>query len=229
MAELIRLENVTKTYRAGEVDVPALRGIDLLIQQNERVVIMGRSGSGKSTLMNIIGCLDKPTTGRYVLQGRDVGSMHDDHLSALRGRTIGFVFQGFHLLNGMSILENVELPMEYQQIPLPERTQRAGEMLERVGLGHRLQHRPKQLSGGEQQRVAIARALVNQPQIILADEPTGNLDSAARRQILDLFLELQREIGITMILVTHDLEVGEIAQRVVQVEDGRIVEGGANA
>ena len=223
MTALIELTAITKTYLAGEVDVPVLRGIDLRIERGEQVAIMGRSGSGKSTLMNILGCLDRPTTGEYILDGEPVSRLNDDAVSAMRGRLIGFVFQAFHLLRGRTVLKNVELPMEYQGVTPNERRERAAELLERVGLGHRLTHRPNQLSGGERQRVAIARALANRPRLLLADEPTGNLDSLARGQILDLFAELQEDYDLTTVMVTHDPEIGRAAQRLVQLSDGGVV------
>ena len=221
---MIELQGVTKVYRNGEVEVPVLRGIDLSIGPGEHVAIMGRSGAGKSTLMNIVGCMDRPTEGRYVLDGRDVSQLDDDRLSGVRGGTIGFVFQSFHLLRNLTVLENVELPMEYQPVSRSERTRRAKELLERVGLDHRLYHRPQQLSGGERQRVAIARSLVNQPRLLLADEPTGNLDSAAQGRILDLFGQLQKETGFTMVVVTHDPTIGDVAPRCIRISDGRVVE-----
>ena len=223
MSALIELNGITKTYQAGEVQVPVLRGIDLRIERGEQVAIMGRSGSGKSTLMNIIGCLDKPSKGEYVLDGKPVSRLEDDAVSAVRGRLIGFVFQSFHLLRGRTILQNVELPMEYQKYSPAERQDRARHLLERVGLGHRLTHRPNQLSGGERQRVAIARALANRPRLLLADEPTGNLDSLARGQILDLFAELQEEDDLTTVMVTHDPEIGQAAKRLVRLADGGVV------
>jgi len=223
---LIALEDITKTYDNGDVKTEVLRGIDLTIRHNEYVAIMGRSGAGKSTLMNILGCLDRPTGGRYVLDGRDISKFEDDELSEVRGRSIGFVFQSFHLLANLTTTENVELPMEYQGVAARERTERALGLLERVGLGHRLDHYPNQLSGGERQRVAIARALSNQPKVLLADEPTGNLDSAARRNILDLFEELIDESELTLIMVTHDELIGQQAQRCIIVADGRVVDSG---
>lgn len=223
---LIALEDITKTYVNGDVKTEVLRGIDLTIRHNEYVAIMGRSGAGKSTLMNILGCLDRPTGGRYVLDGRDISKFEDDELSEVRGRSIGFVFQSFHLLANLTTTENVELPMEYQGVAARERTERALGLLERVGLGHRLDHYPNQLSGGERQRVAIARALSNQPKVLLADEPTGNLDSAARRNILDLFEELIDESELTLIMVTHDELIGQQAQRCIIVADGRVVDSG---
>ncbi len=223
MSLLIDLQGITKTYRTGEVDVPVLRGIDLQIDRGEQVVIMGRSGSGKSTLMNILGCLDQPTGGRYALDGHQVAGLPDDDISRIRGQLIGFVFQAFHLLKGRTVVENVELPLEYQDVAPEAGRVRAISLLERVGLGHRLYHRPNQLSGGERQRVAIARALVNQPRLLLADEPTGNLDTRARQQILDLFGELQADGALTTVMVTHDPEIGAMAGRLVQITDGRVV------
>jgi len=223
MSLLIDLQGITKTYRTGEVDVPVLRGIDLQIHRGEQVVIMGRSGSGKSTLMNILGCLDQPTDGRYALDGHQVAGLPDDDVSRIRGQLIGFVFQAFHLLKGRTVVENVELPLEYQNVAPETGRARAISLLERVGLGHRLYHRPNQLSGGERQRVAIARALVNEPRLLLADEPTGNLDTRARQQILDLFSELQADGALTTVMVTHDPEIGALAGRLVQIADGRVV------
>jgi putative ABC transport system ATP-binding protein len=219
---MIRLAQIRKTYRSGEVEIPVLRGIDLEIAQGERVAIMGRSGSGKSTLMHILGLLDRATSGAYELGGRDVGALGDDELSRLRGRTIGFVFQAFHLLKNRDIVDNVALPLEYQDVPKGERRARATALLERVGLGHRLAHRPTQLSGGERQRVAIARALVTRPRILMADEPTGNLDSAAQADIMALFDELHAETGVTLIVVTHDRAIGEASPRRIELLDGAI-------
>ncbi len=224
MEPLIKIEALTRAYQAGDVEVPVLRGIDLTIHPKEYVAIMGRSGAGKSTLMNIIGCLDRPTSGRYILDGCDVASLDDDALSSIRGRTIGFVFQSFHLLRNLSVVENVELPMEYQGVSPAARRERAVGLLERVGLGHRLDHLPAKLSGGERQRGAGARARSDQPRLIRADEPTGNLDSSARRKILDLFAELQDETGVTLIMVTHDDAIGQEAGRCVVVVDGRVAE-----
>lgn len=220
---ILSLSGITKTYRTGEVEVEVLKGIDLDIARGEYAAIMGRSGAGKSTLMNILGCLDRPTTGTYILDGHDVSALEDDELSTVRGRTIGFVFQSFHLLKNLDVRENVGLPMEYQNIDPRERRDRATELLERVGLGHRLTHHPGQLSGGERQRVAIARALANRPRVLLADEPTGNLDSSARNKILDLFEELLEEQDLTLIMVTHDELIGELARRCIRVSDGRIL------
>ena len=216
---MIELENITKIYRMGKVEVPALRGIDLNIQPGEMVALVGASGSGKSTLMNIIGFLDKPTLGRYTLEGVDVSRLNDNKLAELRNKKIGFVFQTFNLLPRTSALSNVELPLIYSG---GQKRKRAVEALERVGLAARANHKPTELSGGEQQRVAIARALVNNPTVILADEPTGNLDSAATAEIVSIFLQLNRE-GITVLLVTHEPDIAEQAQRIIRLLDGKIV------
>lgn len=223
---LITLEQVVKDYRNGDVVTHVLKGIDLTIDAGEYVALMGRSGAGKSTLMNILGCLDRPTRGAYHLDGEDVSQFEDDALSEVRGRAIGFVFQSFHLLNDLDVRENVELPMEYQDAPLDERRARSEELLTRVGLAHRMHHTPLQLSGGERQRVAIARALANHPRIVLADEPTGNLDSGARDKVLRLFEDLIAEENITLIMVTHDELIGERAERCVIVADGVIFDDG---
>jgi putative ABC transport system ATP-binding protein len=213
---------IEKVYRSADVPVAALRGVSLELRPGELVAIMGASGSGKSSFMNVIGCLDRPTAGRYLLDGEDVGGLSRDALARVRGRSIGFVFQGFNLLARTSAVENVELPMLYQGVPARERRRRAAEMLERVGLGGRLGHTPAQLSGGQQQRVAIARALVNRPKLLLADEPTGALDSATTSEILAVFQRLNDE-GLTILLVTHEHDVAEHARRVVTFKDGHIV------
>ena len=221
---IIRLENVTKRYRVGDQDVHALRGVSFDIFPGEMVALVGASGSGKSTLLNLIGCLDKPTSGSYGLLGQDVGSLSENARAGLRNQALGFVFQNYNLLGRTNALKNVELPMVYCGLPRAERRKRATELLELVGLTDRQNHEPTQLSGGQQQRVTIARALVNGPQLILADEPTGNLDSQTGQEILGLFRKLNRERGITLILVTHDLEVASQMDRVIRVKDGLIEE-----
>ena len=226
---MIEIENVSKIYQMGEVQVHALRGVSLKIEQGEWVAIMGPSGSGKSTLMHLIGCLDTPTSGMYRLDGVEVGGMSENQLAAVRNQQIGFVFQTFNLLPRTSALKQVMLPMQYardgQRTPLAERDRRAREALEMVGLGNRMDHQPTELSGGEQQRVAIARALVNTPSIIMADEPTGNLDSKAGAEVMEVLLRLHEERGITVVMVTHDEEIGAQAERIVRLLDGLIVDG----
>jgi putative ABC transport system ATP-binding protein len=219
---VIQLDHIHKTYVMGEVEVHALRGISLTIGEGEFVAIMGTSGSGKSTTMNIIGCLDRPTRGSYILDGQDVSEMSKDQRADIRCQKIGFVFQGFNLLSRTSALENVELPMLYLGIDGPERDRRAAEALAAVGLEGREQNHPNQLSGGQQQRVAVARALVNNPALILADEPTGNLDSRTSVEVMEIFQRLNRERGITLVLVTHEPDIAQYAQRVVVFKDGKI-------
>ena len=220
---VIWVEDLHKIYRMGDNEVHALRGVSLTVRRGEIIAIMGPSGSGKSTLMNILGCLDQPTYGLYVLDGQDVSKMSDDALAGARNKMVGFVFQSFNLLARTSALENVVLPLVYAGATLRQRKQRAREVLESVGLGDRLDHTPNELSGGQQQRVAIARALVNRPAIILADEPTGNLDSTSGREVMDLLQRLNRDAGITVILVTHDPNITRYAQRVIQLFDGKIL------
>jgi len=221
-APLVQLENVVKTYRMGDVEVHALRGVSMTIEHGEFTAIMGASGSGKSTLMNILGCLDRPSSGHYLLEGQEVSQLPVERLAEVRNRTIGFVFQSFNLLSRTSALENVELPLLYGGVGTSERHQRASESLERVGLADRADHHPNQMSGGQQQRVAIARALVTRPRVILADEPTGNLDSRTSVEVMALFQELGRA-GITVVLVTHEQDISQYAARVVVMRDGKVL------
>jgi putative ABC transport system ATP-binding protein len=220
---MIELKNVHKVYPMGEVSVPALRGINLTIHPGEFVAIMGPSGSGKSTLMHLLGCLDLPSDGVVQLDGKDITTLDEDTLAQIRGKKVGFVFQTFNLIPTLTAQENVELPLFFQGVPREKRRARAAELLRKVGLDGRLHHKPAQLSGGERQRVAIARALANDPEIILADEPTGNLDSESGKAILELLAQLHRE-GKTIILVTHNPEAAAYAQRIVRIRDGRLVE-----
>jgi putative ABC transport system ATP-binding protein len=215
---LVRTESIVKNYRLGDVEVQVLKGIDLDVHPGEYVALMGPSGSGKSTLMNILGCLDVPTSGRYLIENREVGTLSDDELAAVRGRRIGFVFQTFNLLSRTTALQNVELPLYYQGRPARKAALAA---LESVGLAHRADHQPNQLSGGERQRVAIARAIVTEPAILLADEPTGNLDSKTGQEILEIFGALSRK-GVTIVLVTHDRSVALHAHRIIHLKDGNV-------
>ncbi len=219
---VIQLDHIHKTYAMGDVEVHALRGVSLTIREGEFVAIMGASGSGKSTTMNILGCLDRPTRGTYILDGEDVSEMSKDERADIRCQKIGFVFQGFNLLSRTSALENVELPMLYLGLDNAQRHQRALEALSAVGLAGREQNHPNQLSGGQQQRVAVARSLVNNPALILADEPTGNLDSRTAVEVMEIFQRLNRELGITLVLVTHEPDIAQYAQRVVVFKDGKI-------
>ncbi|UCD04584.1 MAG: ABC transporter ATP-binding protein [Candidatus Woesearchaeota archaeon] len=221
---MIDIEDVWKVYQMGEVEVPALRGLNLKIYPKQLVVIMGPSGSGKSTAMNIIGCLDIPTRGTVKLAGQDISKMHESELAQLRGKKIGFVFQTFNLLQHITALENVILPTIFQNVPKEQREEKAKKILESVGLGDRVNHRPSEMSGGERQRVAIARALVNDPEIVLADEPTGNLDSKTGEKILEVLENLNKE-GKTIIIVTHDPDIAKCTNNVFHLKDGK-VEGG---
>ncbi len=220
--EIIRMEGLSKIYDTGEIQVEALKSIDLTIHKGEFIAIMGASGSGKSTLMNIIGCLDRPTEGHYYLESIDVKEKSDNELSAVRNKQIGFVFQSFNLISRTSALKNVELPMVYGRISAEERKERALELLKNVGLEDRAQHMPNELSGGQKQRVAIARALANKPHIILADEPTGNLDSQSSIEIMEIFCRLNRE-GNTVIIVTHERDIAEFTHRIITFKDGHII------
>jgi putative ABC transport system ATP-binding protein len=222
---VIELDGVRKVYRTGTIEFEAVRDVSLLIHPGEYVAIMGPSGSGKSTLMNILGCLDVATSGRYLLTGEDVSHLDDDELAEIRNRHIGFVFQQFNLLPSLSAQKNVELPLSYAAVPRDERRRRAQLALERVGLGDRFGHRPNELSGGQQQRVAVARALVSDPALVLADEPTGNLDSSATADVLQLFDELHAQ-GRTVVLITHEADVAVRAQRVIHIRDGAVASDG---
>jgi putative ABC transport system ATP-binding protein len=219
---LIELSDISKVYQMGQIEVHALRGVSLQVERGEMLAIMGASGSGKSTLMNVVGCLDQPSGGTYLLDGQNVGRLNDDRLAEIRNRQIGFVFQTFNLLPRTNALQNVMLPMIYDGVGLAERRERARQALTAVGLADRLHHAPNELSGGQQQRVAIARALVNEPSILLADEPTGNLDSTSGAEVMSLLQTLHRERGITVILVTHDAEVARHTSRIIQLYDGQV-------
>ena len=219
---MIRLQDVTKIYHMGAVDVHALRGVNLEVAEGELVAIMGPSGSGKSTLMNIIGCLDQPTGGQYYLDGIAVGQLTDNRLAEIRNKKIGFVFQNYNLLPRTSAIENVEVPMIYAGVPSAVRRTRASAALHNVGLGDRLHHKPNELSGGQQQRVAIARSLINEPSIILADEPTGNLDTKTGQEIISVFQRLSTDRGITIVFVTHDPEIAACTQRIIRLRDGLV-------
>jgi len=226
MEAIIRLDSIHKRYRVGEVDVHALRGLSLTIERGEFVAIMGPSGSGKSTLMYILGCLDRPTSGRYLLNGIDIGSRSPDELADMRNQYLGFVFQSFNLLPRTSALENVALPLIYSGMSAAQRTQRARAALQQLGLAGREHHYPSQLSGGQQQRVAIARAMVNEPPLLLADEPTGNLDDQTSRDIMDIFVDLNQQ-GKTIVMITHETDIAAYAKRMVMLRDGNVVDAGA--
>ena len=228
MGALIHIENMKKIYKPGENEVRALDGIDLDIERGDLVAIVGHSGSGKSTLMNMLGCLDTPTSGKYVLDGQDVASMTDNQLADVRNKEIGFIFQGFNLISNLDAVENVELPLVYRGVSKNERKQLAMEALKSVGLEDRMKHKPNEMSGGQQQRVAVARAVAAKPPIILADEPTGNLDTKSTQEILEILKELHRS-GRTVIIITHDEEIASQAHRVIRILDGRIEEDYCNS
>jgi putative ABC transport system ATP-binding protein len=225
MSTVILVKNLVKTYAVGEVEVKALRGVNLEVPRGEFLAVSGPSGSGKSTFMHIVGCLDRPTSGQYLLDGQDVSTMSKDALAAVRNKKIGFVFQGFNLLSRTSALDNVELPLLYggNGLKTSDRHKRATEMLDLVGLGNRADHHPNQLSGGQQQRVAIARALINNPSILLADEPTGNLDTRTSIEVMGIFQRLNQERGITVVLITHEMDIAEYGTRTVTFRDGQVV------
>ena len=225
MEEIIRLEHISKIYHPGENEIRALSDVSLTIHKGEFVAIVGQSGSGKSTLMNLLGCLDTPTDGAYILEGSDVSTLSDHQLSAIRNRQIGFIFQGFNLIPSLTALENVELPLIYRGVGREERRRAARESLERVGLSNRMRHRPAEMSGGQQQRVAIARAIAAHPPILLADEPTGNLDSTSGADVMDILRSLNRD-GHTVILITHDSGIAAAIDRVVHIQDGQIISDG---
>jgi len=228
---LIELHDIRKTYHMGEMEVPVLRGISLTVEHGELIALMGSSGSGKSTLMNILGFLDRPSSGEYRLDGRDVSTLSADERAGLRNSKLGFVFQNFNLLPRTSALDNVAMPLAYctQHVPEAEARRRAVAMLTRMGLGDRLDHEPSRLSGGQQQRVAVARALINQPPLLFADEPTGNLDSRTSAEVLAMFRRINEEDGVTIIMVTHDPQVARHARRVIRIHDGVVVDGPADA
>ena len=225
MEEIIRLEHISKIYHPGENEIRALSDVSLTVHKGEFVAIVGQSGSGKSTLMNLLGCLDTPTDGAYILEGSDVSTLSDHQLSAIRNRQIGFIFQGFNLIPSLTALENVELPLIYRGVGREERRRAARESLERVGLSNRMRHRPAEMSGGQQQRVAIARAIAAHPPILLADEPTGNLDSASGADVMEILRSLNRD-GHTVILITHDSGIAATIDHVVHIQDGRIISDG---
>ena len=220
---IIKLDNVWKIYKMGEVEVPALKGINLEVKQGGFLAVMGPSGSGKSTAMNMIGVLDIPTRGRIFLKGQDISKMSESDLAQIRGKTIGFIFQQFNLIPTLSALENVALPMIFQNMPKRERVERATKLLDMVGLGERIKHKPNELSGGQQQRVAIARSLINDPEVVLADEPTGNLDSESGHKVIDFLKDLHKKEKKTIVMVTHDEDIAKTADRLEYLHDGKIV------
>ncbi|MBI5226661.1 ABC transporter ATP-binding protein [Candidatus Micrarchaeota archaeon] len=219
---MVELRQATKTYRTGETETTVLHGITFSVKKGEFVAIVGPSGSGKSTLLNLLGCLDTPTTGQVIIDGTDAATRSSDKLADLRARKIGFVFQAYNILANLTALQNVELAMQITEMPREERNARAKELLEKVGLGHRMEHKPAQMSGGEKQRVAIARALANEPPLLLMDEPTGNLDTASSLEVMDLAEDLWKKQGVTILLITHEKEIADYAQRTIFVRDGRI-------
>ena len=223
MRNIIEIQNLNKIYDTGAIQVHALKDVNLTIQEGEYVAIMGESGSGKSTLMNILGCLDRPTSGSYVLDGIDVAKENPKQISYIRNQKIGFVFQSFNLIPRTSALKNVELPMIYGRVPAKERLERAKELLEKVGLGDRLHHMPNEISGGQKQRIAVARALANRPAILLADEPTGNLDTPSSVEVMNLFTQLNQE-GVTVIVVTHEDDIAAFTNRIIRFQDGQMIE-----
>ena len=227
--EIIKLENIWKTYSLGEVELTVLKGVDLVINKGSFVAIMGPSGSGKSTLLHMVGALDIPSKGKIYIDGEDISFLSEDELAQIRGKKIGFVFQQFNLLHNLTALENVMLPMVFQGIPEKQRTERAKELLSSLGLGERIYHRPTELSGGERQRIAIARALANDPEVIVADEPTGNLDSTTGKKIMDILIELHKKDKKTIIVVTHDPNIASYTEETINIMDGEVVKNGTRS
>ncbi len=223
MKNVIELQDIWKIYKMGEVEVPALRGMNLKVKDKEFLTVMGPSGSGKSTALNMIGCLDVPTKGKVLLDGHDISKLDEDNLAKIRGKKIGFVFQTFNLVSSLNALDNVTLPMIFQGITKEERDKKAAQLLDSVGLGNRVLHQPNQLSGGERQRVAIARSLANDPEVILADEPTGNLDTKSGKEVMKIFQKLHKEENKTIVMITHDPDIAKYGERQVRLQDGRIL------